>query len=142
VRSTQQSLGSRHAWGRRLRLWLPVVVYAAGIFAASSMSRPPVPDRLSDKSWHGAAYAGLGLIALRAFAGAELAGVTVRTSLSAISLATVYGASDEVHQMFVAERTADMRDLVADAAGAAAGVTATWLVAALIRRRTSRESRI
>jgi VanZ family protein len=123
---------------RRLSLWLPVVMYAAAIFFVSSMPHPPMPGGISDKSGHGATYCGLALVVLRALAGAEWAGVTAGTSLAAAALTTAFGGSDELHQLFVPGRSADVHDLVADATGAAAGVIAAWLAAALIRRRKSR----
>ena len=122
----------------RLRLWLPALVYAAAIVVVSSLPNPPMPDGISDKSGHGAAYCGLALAVLRAMAGGEWGGVSAGTSLAAAALTTAFGASDELHQMFVPGRSADVHDLLADATGAAVGVTAAWLAAALIRRRKSR----
>jgi VanZ family protein len=97
-----------------------------------------MPGGVDDKSGHAAVYCGLGLVALRALAGGEWAGITAGTSLAAIALTTAFGASDELHQMFVPGRSADVHDIVADAAGAAAGVIAAWLAAAVIRWRKSR----
>ena len=127
VRASQLTRRARQ--GRLLWLWLPVVIYAAGIFIASSISHPPLPEGVSDKSLHGAAYGGLAIVVLRAVAGAELAGVTGATSFSTIVLATLYGASDEAHQFFVPGRTCDWHDLLADAAGAATGVALIWGIA-------------
>jgi VanZ family protein len=137
VRVFVQSVRSRLT-SRRLWLWLPVVLYAAGIFLVSSMPSPPIPDGVSDKSGHGAAYCGLGLIVLRALAGAEWAGVSAATSFAAVGLTTAFGASDELHQLFVPGRSADVHDIAADAIGAATGVIAACLAATLIRRRKSR----
>ncbi len=137
MRVSVQSVRSRLT-SRRLGLWLPVLLYAAAIFLVSSMHNPPMPDGVSDKSGHRAAYCGLGLVVLRALAGAEWAGISAGTSLAALGLSTAFGASDELHQVFVSGRSADVHDLAADATGAAAGVTAAWLTATLIRRRKSR----
>jgi VanZ family protein len=137
VRVPVQSVRSRLT-SRRLWLWLPVVLYAAGIFLVSSMHNPPIPGGVSDKSGHGAAYCGLGLTVLRGLAGAEWAGVTAGTSLAAVGFATAFGASDELHQLFVPGRSADVHDLAADAIGTGAGVMTAWLAATLIRRRKSR----
>jgi VanZ family protein len=123
---------------RRFWLWLPAVAYAAAIFLVSSMPSPPMPDGVDDKSSHRAAYCGLGLVVLRAVAGGEWAGISAGTSLAAFALTVAFGASDELHQRFVPGRSADVQDLVADATGAASGVTAAWLAAAFIRRRKSR----
>jgi VanZ family protein len=133
VRASQ--LTPRAGRARLLWLWLPVAVYAAAIFIVSSMSHPPLPEGISDKPLHGAAYAGMAILVLRALAGAELAGVTGGTSLSTMVLATLYGASDEAHQFFVPGRTCDWHDLLADAVGAATGVALIWLIALARPRR-------
>ena len=120
---------------RRARpwLWFPVFLYAVAIFVASGMSRPPLPGRVGDKWAHTTAYAGFGLLTLRAVAGGEWAGVTAGRCVMAAGLVVLYGASDEMHQAFVPRRNADIRDLAADAAGATAGVAAMWLLARLRR---------
>ena len=41
-------------------------------------------------------------------------------------LAIVYGVSDEWHQSFVPERSADAADVLADAIGALVGGSAVW----------------
>jgi hypothetical protein len=137
VRWHPRTRRSERVW-RRLVLWLPVVVYAAGIFVASSVSNATLPAGVSDKTGHGLAYFGLVLLVLRGLAGAEWAGVTARTSLGAVALAAAYGASDELHQLFVPGRTADVHDLRADATGAAIGVALVWLLVVIRRRRESR----
>ena len=109
---------------------IPALLYMAGIFAASSVPDLGELPAMSDKSWHALAYSGLG--ALVAFALAE--GRPLRLSwgraLVAVAIATVYGATDEWHQSFVPGRAADAADLLADAIGAAAGVTAAALAGA------------
>ena len=113
--------GSAPAW-RWLWLWAPPVLYAAAIFLFSGMSAPPsAPGELSDKHQHGLAYAGLAVVLVRALAGGTCRGVSARVCLLAAALAAIYGATDELHQGFVPGRDPDALDLVADAAGAAAG---------------------
>ena len=46
MRVSVQSVRSRLT-SRRLRLWLPVLLYAAAIFLVSSMHNPPMPDGVS-----------------------------------------------------------------------------------------------
>jgi VanZ family protein len=41
-------------------------------------------------------------------------------------IATLYGVSDEIHQAFVPLRTPDVRDVIADATGAALALGAAW----------------
>jgi VanZ family protein len=117
---------------RLVRLWGPVIVYAAVIFVASSMSQPPaLPEGVSDKHVHAGLYAGFTLVILRALTGARLRRVTLLSACVAIVLAVLYGVSDEFHQSFVPNRTADIADVAADATGAAAAASLTWLLARL-----------
>jgi VanZ family protein len=114
-------------------LWLPVIAYMIGIFIVSGLPNPPMPSDVPDVSLHGAAYFGLTLLTIRALADGRWSGVNVPTLALAWMIATAYGATDEWHQSFVANRHADLRDLAADAAGAlvAAIVTGAW---GIIRR--------
>ena len=114
-------------------LWLPVIVYMAGIFVVSGMPDPPMPSNVPDVSMHEAAYFGLTLLLVRALARAHWSGVTVATLAAAFAIAVAYGASDEWHQSFVTNRHAEMRDLAADAIGACAAaiVAGAW---GIIRR--------
>jgi VanZ family protein len=98
---------------RRLLPWLPAIAWAGVIFYLSSRSSLPAEPRIPhfDKVAHFGAYALLG--GLLAFA-------TDRARLSvavAVVLALAYGASDEIHQMFVPGRSPDVLDWAADAAG-------------------------
>jgi VanZ family protein len=108
------------------------------IFWLSAMPEPPSPPGLDDKTQHFAAYAGLGLVTLRATSGGAITGVRAGAAVAAWAIATLYGASDEFHQRFVPGRTADLLDLRADSLGAAAAVGAAWLSGILLRSRRVR----
>lgn len=111
---------------RLVRYVLPPLLYAAAIFALSGMSKPPGPPLLYnlDKLAHFSEYLGLGLLTARAL------GAYARTGARALSLAVLlcalYAVSDEVHQLFVPGRSADLLDLLADVLGAGSGA-ALWL---------------
>jgi VanZ family protein len=107
-------------------LWGPVVVYMAALFFLSS--QPVLPGSSLTPDWvqHGTAYAGLALVTLRATAGGQWAGVGAGPVLTAWLIAAAYGVSDELHQSLVPDRMADVRDVIADAAGAALGLGAAW----------------
>ena len=107
-------------------LWLPVLVYMAGIFSASAMSNPPMPEDVPDVSLHGLAYFGLSALLIRAFAHGRWSGVTRRALVLGFVVAVIYGVTDEGHQIFVPGRHADVRDLQADAIGAAIAAAAVW----------------
>jgi VanZ family protein len=113
-----------------------VLLYAAAIFFVSGRPAPTeLPGGVSDKQGHLAAYGGLSVLTLRALAGGVWSGVTASRAVSAALLATAYGGSDELHQRFVPDRTADPADLAADAVGAWAGAAIVWLIARRWRRR-------
>ena len=123
------------------KVWGPVWAAMALIFAASGMSSLPSAARaLDDGLWHGLGYGFLAALLLRAVAAARWEGVTGRTALLAAALATLYGATDELHQWFVPGRTAQWSDLVADAAGAAVVCGAAWMWRARTVRRTGPEA--
>lgn len=122
---------------RQIVLWAPPVLYAAAIFLFSAMPRPPrVPGGLSDKWSHGLAYAGLTVLLIRALAGGAWRGVTARVCVAAAVIAALYGVTDELHQLFVPGRQADVLDVAADSIGAtiAAVLAGGWRLVA--RRRT------
>jgi VanZ family protein len=111
---------------RRLIEVGPAVAYAALIFFLSSQSSFPVPQGVwdFDKLIHCVEYGGLGFLTARAFVGL---GFHSPARVGAIC-ATLYGVSDELHQYFVPGRSCDVRDVAADAVGAALGAFAfhTW----------------
>jgi VanZ family protein len=118
-----------------LWLWLPVALDAALIFYLSSFPvLPSPPGPFTDKHFHFASYAVLAALLVRALAAGRLRNITTRVAIGAILLATFYGVTDEIHQMFVPGRTAALDDLAADALGAvaAAGLLLAW---AIIRRQ-------
>ena len=101
--------------GRLLR-WIPALAWASAIFWLSSQPMlVEMPWALSwDKLHHCAAYAVGGAAIAYALGG--------RMPWLAMALGVLYGASDELHQWFVPGRNPDVRDWVADALGAVAGV--------------------
>src|SRR5438270_3789909 len=110
---------------RRLSAWLPVVLWAGVIFALSSIpgTRLPAIDLpQSDKIGHALLYGVLGGLLCRALDRSRTRGKARSHLLLAILIATAYGVSDEIHQLWTPQRSADWRDVVADASGAALGV--------------------
>jgi VanZ family protein len=99
-----------------VRAWAPVVVWAAVIFAFSSIPSLGTGlgtwDLILRKLAHLTEYAILGALLVRALA---------RPSL-AILLGALYAASDEVHQHFVRGRHAAWYDVVIDTVGVTVGV--------------------
>lgn len=106
----------------------------AMLFGFSSLSTVPTPPGgFSFYDAHIAAYAGLGLLTTRALAGG-LPDVRWLSICGAILISSLYGVSDEYHQIFVPGRTFDRLDIVADIAGSTVGAIGAWTWS-IIRRR-------
>lgn len=118
---------------RRLRAWVPALLWAALIFAVSSRSTVPGP-RIEglDKVLHLGAYTVLG---------AALAHGTRASALRTtwgVALGLLYGITDEIHQSYVPGREPDVADWVADALGVLLG---TFLHHRWLARRGESPSR-
>ena len=127
---------------RLLFVWGPAMGLMAAIYFVSDRSDAPrlmggIPDVLA----HAAAYTVLGAATLRGLAGARRAAATARAALFAAVLAAAYGMADEFHQSFVPGRTAELRDVLADALGAAAGAALGWAWSNFPAVRTGRHTR-
>ena len=106
----------------------------AMLFGFSSLSTLPLPPgALTFYHVHIAAYAGLAALTARATA-RGVRHVSWTAVFAAIVISSLYGVSDEYHQIFVPGRTFDVLDMAADAAGSVAGASAlkAW---SIIRRR-------
>jgi VanZ family protein len=102
--------------GRRVSLWLPVVAWAAVIFAFSAVpslsSGLGTWDLVLRKIAHVSEFAILGALLLRA----------LERELPAFAVGVAYAATDEIHQHFVAGRHGSPVDVAVDAAGIALGI--------------------
>jgi VanZ family protein len=134
-----QRLKSNGARFSHVRLWLPVVAWAAMIFTLSSMpfDAPPTTQGLIerykiDKVVHLIMFGILSALVLRALRERDLLPLRVALAL-AVVVTSAYGASDEWHQMFVPNRYPSVSDWVADTLGAG-------LAAVLYYRYESRRS--
>ena len=125
-----------------LSLWGPVIIVMGLIYYASSLPDPGTPPGgISDKTAHFVAYFPLGAALVRALAGGRSLRMTVPTIAAATVLGTLYGVSDEMHQILVPPRTPDWHDVVADCLGVLAGALLLALAArSLARRRRTGDS--
>ena len=101
---------------QRLALWLPVVAWAALIFALSSIPSLSTGlgtwDLVLRKIAHAAEYAILAALLLRALG----------NWVAAFAAGVAYAISDEIHQHFVPGRNGAPLDVLIDAVGVAAGI--------------------
>ncbi len=100
--------------------WLPVLVWAAVIFAFSSVpslnSGLGTSDLVLRKAAHMTEYAILAVLVWRA----------TGSYVWALTLAVAYAASDELHQTFVRGRHGSPIDVGIDTVGMLAGLVLVW----------------
>jgi len=112
---------------RKLSLWLPPVLWAVLIFHFSSGTIPVASavywqDFTIKKTGHVLLFGVLAILTFRALRGE---GIERKKALIwAIIIATLYGATDEFHQMFTQGRESRVRDVFIDQIGA---IIATYL---------------
>ncbi len=117
--------------------WIPAVLYLALICYLSSLPNPlpELTSRFWDKGLHFVEYGTLGALFLFAL---RSSGVGPRRALLlAIAAASLYGATDELHQAFVPGRSCDARDWAADTLGGAMGASLLAGALRLVRARAS-----
>jgi VanZ family protein len=107
-----------------VRRWGPVVFWALVIFALSAVpgsQYPSVDVPNADKLVHVLVYLPLGALTASALLLRVPPTAGRRTRLKVLLLTTalcgLYGATDELHQMFVPNRSPDVRDVLADTLG-------------------------
>ena len=105
-------------FSRALSIWLPVVVWAAAIFALSSIPSLGTGlgtwDLVLRKCAHVTEYAVLAFLLVRA----------IGREAPALLLGVLYAASDELHQAFVRGRHASPIDVAIDTVGLLLGLLA------------------
>ncbi len=119
-----------HLW-----IWGPVLVYVGVIFYFSSLSHVPWGGFAPDYINHAVEYFGLSLLLVRALNDGLTQSVPPRRLLLTLLLCIAYAITDEVHQMFVPDRYADVRDVLSDAAGAGVGLGLIYLAQSILLRR-------
>jgi VanZ family protein len=101
-----------------LRLWAPVVVWAAVIFTLSTLSDLGTGlgtwDLVLRKIGHAAEFALLGALLARA----------LRSDALAFAFGVAYAVSDEIHQHFVPGRVGAWYDVLIDSVGVLLGILA------------------
>lgn len=117
--------------------WLPLMIYCLVIFVQSHQAFPDeLPSwPLSDKLLHLGGYTLLGILFYRALGTLSWAADKRKHITAAIIATGLYGLSDEFHQSFVAERTADAMDAFMDLLGGGLGVFIYRSSRSWIRRR-------
>jgi VanZ family protein len=108
---------------RFISAWMPPLLFMTFIFMFSSQSSLPqafVPlfKFLKDKTLHALEYGTLTCLYLRAARLWFPRACPMRIALYCALAACLYGLSDEWHQVYVPQRTAELSDMLADCVGA------------------------
>jgi len=101
----------------------PLIVYCVFIFMQSRLPVPfEMPEVLHfDKLLHLGAYGVMAVLFYRTYLAGWPRAMKRRLLWASVISTALYGLSDEIHQYFVPERSADPLDWVADAVGGALG---------------------
>jgi len=129
------ALDSAGKWAKSHALiayWLPVLLYAAGIFTLSSLSKPPAPPGAAEipdfaEAVHFIEYAFFGFLLFTAYNSTASEPIKGRAFALALATAFIYAATDEYHQSFVPGRQCTLGDFTVDCAGATAAMIAVLL---------------
>ena len=131
------------SWMRRLSL-LVALSWMGLLFYLSHQPSLPTPSLFSgqDKLIHAVVYGALGVMLLAAQP-LRAGRYSWRRIGASVLLASLYGASDELHQSFVTGRSAEIGDWVADTLGALIAVLAVaWWVKNRRALKPATESKI
>lgn len=113
-----------HRNRNRIVRWTLVILYAAGIFAVSSIPGDGLPQlEIGDNLLHAIVFGGLAVLVCRALRLQKPAWSRRAVAGFGVLAVVVYGGLDEGHQAFVSERRSELSDVVADGLGA---VLAGW----------------
>ena len=104
-------------------------LWAAAIFIASSVPSSGLPSNLGFWSTVAHFFEYLVLAVFLTLAFNRPGRALWKVALIAVIIASLYGASDEIHQLFVAGRNSDPLDWVTDTIGALVGAATTvWFI--------------
>jgi VanZ family protein len=110
-----------------IRYWLPIIIYMAAIFIASSRQKVAISDSyaisfLIFKTMHIIEYAFFYILCYRAFRNTVFP--KPYAFFYSFLFVLVYAISDEIHQRFVPTREGKFRDVIIDVIGGGIG----WLI--------------
>jgi VanZ family protein len=114
-------------------VYLPLVLYWIVLFTATTLPGNQLPDlHLSDKIEHFSAFFILAVMLNLALIFQRKSFIIFKyAALVTIIITLSYGAVDELHQLFIPGRSADIRDWLADSTGVILGVFILNLVKSL-----------
>jgi VanZ family protein len=113
-----------------LYLYIPLAVYWLALFIGTTLPTDEIPNmfKAQDKIEHLLAYFGLAVMVYM-WLHFQKKNISLKQNALMFSIVIVlfYGAFDELHQMLVPRRVADITDWTADAIGGIFGVAMVYL---------------
>lgn len=115
---------------KTLFVYFPLFVYWLILFIATTLPGNKVPNLgVSDKIEHSTAYMVLSVLLCMTYTFQNKIKIFWKKPfLMTILTVTFYGALDELHQLFIPGRSCDIKDLMADVAGASVGLLIVYLI--------------
>ncbi|MGE5402208.1 MAG: VanZ family protein [Ignavibacteriales bacterium] len=115
---------------KKYLIYFPLIVYWIILFIATTLPGKDVPSLgISDKIEHFTAYMILSVLLCFTYMFQRRFSILyLRPFLMTIVTVTLYGAMDEIHQLFVPGRSCDPLDLAADVTGATLGLLIVFLI--------------
>jgi VanZ family protein len=113
-------LEKRKVW----MVYAPLILYWIILFTATTLPGKDLPDLgISDKIEHFGAFFILAvLLNLALIYQRKSYFLFKNASIATIVITLSYGAIDEIHQLFISGRSADIRDWLADSTGVIVGI--------------------
>ncbi len=109
-----------------MRYWVALVFWMLVIFIGSSFPGERIPGKVSHISvvFHTIEYLLLYIFSVAAFSRAQRTQWNRSPEIIALLFCIIYSVSDEIHQIFVPGRNADIWDIITDGVGAISGMIA------------------
>ena len=114
-----------------VRFHLPPILWGLTIFALSSIPSTSFPNLSifsQDKLLHAGVFFVFAFLLYRSFRNqSRFPFARLHAKVWTLGAAALYGITDELHQLYVTGRSADYRDVIADALGALLLVALVWI---------------
>jgi VanZ family protein len=123
---------------RQIYAWLPVILWAGLIFRFSSGTVPLASvvywqDFAVKKSGHVILF---GVLAVLIYRGLRIEKIKRKqAAIWAVVLSTLYGVTDEYHQMFTSGRTSRVRDVFIDGMGSALVILVAYYLPPMLSKK-------
>jgi VanZ family protein len=118
-------------------VYLPLTLYWLLILTLTSLPGQDMPDiKINDKIEHFIAFGGLGfLLHLSLRIQNRFSFIKKFPYLFAFIFVSLYGALDELHQLFIPGRSCDINDWIADSIGAIIGISVMFVLIFIVERK-------